>query len=177
MQQRLAWSTIQLDGYDGTIYALPQMGNQIGSCEGPILFCLPYAAALVEWRWDTRQSSPNLTLESPGGKISDGGLQVFADDAFERRAGMSGEAAEAVSIMMESEASFDSAMGSRGYCQNPSKRVIVPEMRSQVANRRLQQLVVDGEVAANTRHLGGQYCRTGTSNSEIDKRIAQVNTA
>ena len=68
--------------------------------------------------------------------------------------------------------------GVGGYCQNPSKRVIVPEMSSQVANRRLQELVVDGEVAANTRHLGGQYCRSkGSNNSEIEKRIAQVNAA
>ena len=50
LQQRLAWAAIRMEGYDGVIHALPGAGNQIGSCEGPLLFCLPYRDALADWR-------------------------------------------------------------------------------------------------------------------------------
>ena len=65
-------------------------------------------------------------------------------------------------------------MHEKGYAQNPSKRVIAPELRSAVENRKLQELVTSGEVAAATRHLGGQYCRTGSNGEEIKKRLAQI---
>ena len=113
MQQRLAWAAVRLDGYDGTIYALPTKGNQIGSCEGPTLFCLPYADSLIDWRLESRDLAPTLILESPGGKVSDGGLQVYADDVFERRAVVSGEAEEAINLIRESNVAFDESMGRR----------------------------------------------------------------
>ena len=121
--------------------------------------------------------SPILALESPWGGQSDGGLQVFADDVFERRVAVSGTAEEATSIMEKSDKSFDEAMGKRRYCQNVGKRVMVPEFRSPIENRRLQGMVKEGSVVANTRHLGGQYCRTGANTKELDKRIQQINTA
>ena len=102
MKQRLEWATIRLDGHDGSVYAHLLAGNQIGSCEGPLLFCLPYRDSLFDWRWDSRELSPALTLETPGGVVSDAGLQVFADDVFERRVVISGEAAEAFDVMTKS---------------------------------------------------------------------------
>ena len=66
-------------------------------------------------------------------------------------------------------------MGKRGHCQNQEKRVVVPELTSQAENRDLQRLTEEGEVAAVTRHLGGQYCGTGGNSSEIDKGVQQIN--
>ena len=106
--------------------------------------------------------------------VSDAGIQVFADDVFERRVVMSGEAAEAFDIMKKSGGSFDAAMGKRGYVQNAGKRVILPELRSPNENRKLQQCITQGEVAAAARHLGGQYSRTGTNKYEITKRLQQT---
>ena len=99
MRQRIAWAAIRLDGHDGRVYALPQTGNQIGSCEGPILFRVPYRDSLADWRMDTRNLSPVLALETPNGKFSDAGLQVYADDVFERRIVISGLADEALAII------------------------------------------------------------------------------
>ena len=73
---------------------------------------------MFDWRWDSRELSPALTLETPGGVVSDAGLQVFADDVFERRVVISGDAAEAFDIMKKSGESLDAAMGRRGYVQN-----------------------------------------------------------
>ena len=67
-QQRLAWAAVRFGGHDGTIYAMPTTGKQIDSCEGPTLFCLPYAESLIDWRLNSRDLAPTLTLESPGGE-------------------------------------------------------------------------------------------------------------
>ena len=108
---------------------------------------------------DSRGLSPLLSLESPNGTVSDAGLQVYADDVFERRVVAGGTAEEAYSILRQTDASFDVAMQRRGYVQNMSKRVVVPELRSPLENRKFQKLVTEakaGQVSACARHLGGQ---------------------
>ena len=52
--------------------------------------------------------------------------------------------------------------------------MIIPELRSQLENRKLQQMIDVGQVCAAARHLGGQYSRTGTNKYEIQKRLLQI---
>ena len=139
-----------------------------------MLCCLPHRDSLFEWRWDSRKLSPALPLETPGGVMSDAGLQVFADDVFERRVVISGDADEAFAIMERSGELFDQAMEERGYVPKAGKRVVIPELRSPLENRKLQQLITTGDVCAAARHLGGQYSRTGTNKYEIQKRLSQI---
>ena len=128
-------------------------------CNAHTLFCLPYAESLIDWRLDSKDLAPTRTLESPGGKVSDGVLQVYADDVFERRVVVSGEAEEAVDIIRGSDVAFDESMGKRGYCQNISTRAVALEVRSH--SRRLQSLITDGKVEASTRHLGANTAELG----------------
>ena len=60
-----------------------------------------------------------------------------------------------------------------------SKRVVVPELRSPLENRKFQKMVTDakaGQVSACTRHLGGQYNRTGANVPELEVRLQKISS-
>ena len=68
-------------------------------------------------------------------------------------------------------------MEKRCYVQNLSKRVVVPELASAHESRAFQKLIGEGRVGASTRHLGGQYSRTGGTREETTERKGAIAAA
>eukprot|EP00972_Heterocapsa_arctica_P018423 2721102-Heterocapsa_arctica.AAC.1 len=68
-EQRVVNTVVDLEAIDGSlVQVIPQVGNVIGSSEGPILFLAAYSVSCDQWVEESRSDEklgPNIALTSP----------------------------------------------------------------------------------------------------------------
>ena len=130
IRQRLQHSVVHMHGWGADIYVEPQLGNIIGSPEGPIQFSMAFQHPVAHWYETSSLLSPQVTLVLPDLTEVPGDIAGYADDLARLRIVPNGLASYALEIMSKDSTVFDNSMARGGYCQNIAKRMVVPSLRS-----------------------------------------------
>ena len=90
--QRLLNSTVHFGAHDGDAYYIPQVGNCIGSAEGPRFSARAFNKFVQRWWCQTKVASTDLVSVHPAGGTVGANLVVYADDVGEIRLVETGKA-------------------------------------------------------------------------------------
>jgi hypothetical protein len=132
----LTSSAVTFEADDGEeVTVVPQLGNIVGSSEGPVLFSHAYNKHINHWLYLRQLGAPcpTITLLHPNGSVHEGAVVVFADDSLTRRVLEPDETLEmAAENLKKDDEISDIALGAGGWKQNRSKADVVPALKKKL---------------------------------------------
>ena len=164
-------------------WMVPQVGNFIGSAEGPVFFMAAFQRSVEDWLARTEEFFSPVVLVDPcsvtaAGEIN-GDISTFADDTFATRVVPEGDPVDALRLVELDDFHFNAAVSSGGWAQNKEKREIVPSFRSLTGAKKIEGLLrakgFEGRVASTARHLGGMHSWNGCAAPELANRLKAMN--
>jgi len=140
-KQRLVNSTVHLVAHDGEGYFIPEVGNCIGTSEGPTFFSRAYCKFIKRW-WDaSKYVAPEVLCEHPAGGDEIANMVTFAADVGSLRIVPRNMAWEAAQIITADNRIFDTTLSEGGWAQNRDKQQHVINLRKRGQNKLLQGLL------------------------------------
>ena len=103
-------------------HALPQVGNLVGSTEGPVMFQRAYNGSVSEWleHCENNEGQMAIKLIDPiDQEVITGSFVGYADDTFKKKVIENGMVTDALQKSMEDEKAFNEYMQVGGWKRQP----------------------------------------------------------